>query len=124
MKGNRKGSSVKRTPSQNRITGESSTNQRYKISTCKSQKHKPKKAYSKQLFDVFFKEPMSRRMAITKVGYPDQTYMATQFVYDWIKQGKAFVIGNIKCTRSGRKVECVTTNPEFFPKSNQLNLFV
>jgi len=29
MKGNRKGSNVKRTPSQNRITGESSTNQRY-----------------------------------------------------------------------------------------------
>jgi hypothetical protein len=64
-------------------------------------------------------------MVATELGYTDQTYMVTQFIYDWIKQGKAMVIGVIKCNRSGRIVEAVTTNPELFPKSNnnQLTLF-
>jgi hypothetical protein len=44
-------------------------------------------------------------------------------IYDWIKQGKAYVIGKMKCTRSGRYVEAITTNPKLFPKSAQLNLF-
>ena len=84
-----------------------------------------KKEYAEKLFKAFFNEPLSRRMAATKIGYTDQTYMVTQFVFDWIKQGKAQVIGVIKCNRSGRSVESITTNPDLFRANddNQLKLF-
>jgi hypothetical protein len=49
--------------------------------------------------------------------------MITQVVFDWIKQNKACVIGSVKCSRSGHKAGRITTNPELFPKSNQLELF-
>ncbi|MDA7804405.1 hypothetical protein N8987_07535 [Crocinitomix sp.] len=83
------------------------------------------KEYAKQLFKALYNEPLSRRMAATKIGLTDQTYMVTQFIYDWLKTGKAQVIVVIKCTRSGRKVEMVTTNSDLFISSNtdQLNLF-
>lgn len=73
-----------------------------------------KEKYIQRAFMAFYKQPMSRRMAITKAGYPDLTYMITQSVNDWIKQGKACVIGQIRCTRSGKLVECITTNPSLF----------
>lgn len=84
-----------------------------------------KREYSKDLFLLLKKHPLSRRMAATMVGFPDQTYMVTQLIYDWIKEGKAQVIGAVKCTRSGRKVEAVSTNKDLFtsPISNQLKLF-
>jgi len=84
-----------------------------------------KKKCGNQLFKVLFNEPQSRRMAATKIGFTDQTYMVTPFIYKWIKQGKAQVIGKIKCKRSKRIVEKVTTNPELFisNSTNQLNLF-
>jgi hypothetical protein len=84
-----------------------------------------KNDYAKELYDLLYNKPLSRRMVATELGYIDQTYMVTQFIYDWIKQGKAMVIGGIKCSRSGRIVEAVTTNPELFPKSNnnQLTMF-
>lgn len=84
-----------------------------------------KNDYAKELYNLLYKKPLSRRMVATELGYTDQTYMVTQFIYDWIKQGKAMVIGGIKCSRSGRIVEAITTNPELFPKSNnnQLTMF-
>lgn len=84
-----------------------------------------KKEYAKKLFKALSNEPLSRRMAATQLGFIDQTFMVTQLIYDWIKQRKAQVIGVIKCSRSGRKVEKITTNPELFISSstNQLNLF-
>lgn len=91
----------------------------------KEQGKDTKKDYTKELYDLLYNKPLSRRMVATELGYADQTYMVTQFIYDWIKQGKAMVIGGIKCSRSGRIVEAVTTNPELFLKSdnNQLTLF-
>jgi hypothetical protein len=82
-----------------------------------------KKQQRKLLYKVLFYCPLSRRMAATEIGFTDQTYMVTQNVSDWLKQGKAAVIGRIKCSRSGRFVQKITTNPDLFPKSNQLNLF-
>src|SRR5690554_708016 len=73
-----------------------------------------KEKYIQRAFMAFYNKPMSRRMAITKAGYPDLTYMITQSVNDWIKQGKACVVGQIRCTRSGKLVECITTNPSLF----------
>jgi hypothetical protein len=81
-----------------------------------------KKGYTKKLFEMLSKKTMSRRMAATELGYIDQTYMVTPFILDWIKQGKAAVVGTIKCSRSGRLVEAITTNPNLFIKSNQLKL--
>ena len=78
------------------------------------------KDFTKELYSLLYKKPLSRRMVATELGFTDQTYMVTQCISDWIKQGKAMVIGNIKCSRSGRFVEAVTTNPKLFPKSNQL----
>lgn len=82
-----------------------------------------KKDYAKSVFSAFYCEGISRRTAATKIGFVDQTYMVTQLVSDWLKQGKAAIIGKVKCERSGRWVEKVTTNPDLFPKSNQLKLF-
>ncbi len=95
--------------SQNSFTGEHGKN--------------TKLEYAKALYRLLFRESLSRRMAATELGYIDQTYMVTQFIYDWIKEGKAAVVGQILCERSGRMVEAITTNPELFPKSNQLVLF-
>ena len=92
----------------------------------KGQSKDTKKEYAKSLYAILKKQPQSRRMAATKLGFADQTFMVTQFVYDWIKQGKAQVIGTIKCSRSGRMVEKITTNPDLFITDinvNQLNFF-
>lgn len=80
-------------------------------------------ADAKKLFKVLYGEPISRRMAATQIGYEDLTYMVTQNVHDWLKCGKAHVVKQIRCKRSNRWVQGITTNPELFPKSNQLNLF-
>ena len=84
-----------------------------------------KNDYAKELYDLLYNKPLSRRMVATELSNTDKTYMVTQFIYDWIKQGKDMVIGGIKCSRSGRIVEAVTTNPELFLKSNnnQLTMF-
>lgn len=79
--------------------------------------------YAKTLYRLLFRKSLSRRMAATELGYIDQTYMVTQIIYDWIKEGKAAVVGQILCERSGRMVEAITTNPDLFPKSNQLKMF-
>jgi hypothetical protein len=82
-----------------------------------------KKSYAKELYAILYNEPLSRRMAATQLGFDDQTYMVTQFIYDWIKEGNATVVGLIKCRRSKRFVQAITTNPDLFPESNQLRLF-
>ena len=84
-----------------------------------------KKDYAKKLFEVLSNEPISRRMAATKIGFIDQTFMVTQLIYDWIKNGKAQVVCSVKCSRSGRFVEGITTDQEKFisPITNQLNIF-
>lgn len=69
---------------------------------------------AKQLFQILYKRPISRRMSATELGYTDMTFMVTQIIYDWIKSGKAQVVGRIRCTRSERFVEAVTTNPKYF----------
>jgi len=84
-----------------------------------------KNEYAKELYYLLYDKPLTRRMVATELGYTDQTYMVTQFIYDWIKQGKAMVVGAMKCSRSGRIVEAITTNPELFLQldNNQLTLF-
>jgi len=82
-----------------------------------------KKNHTKELFKILKDKPLSRRMAATELGFTDQTYMVTPYISEWIKQGKAMVIGTIKCSRSGRIVEAISTNPYLFPKSNQLKMF-
>lgn len=98
-----------------------------------NQKNNPRKYQSedtkvkraKRLYKILFESPKSRRMAATDLGYDDQTFMVTQNVSDWIKKGRAQVIGKIKCSRSGRFVQGVTTNPELFKddKDEQTELF-
>ncbi|WP_038531651.1 hypothetical protein [Formosa agariphila] len=78
-----------------------------------------------QLFNILYKKPISRRMSATLLGYTDQTYMVTQIIFDWIQNGHAQVVGQIKCKRSNRFVEAITTNPDYFivDNNNQLSLF-
>lgn len=85
---------------------------------------KDKCADASQLFEALYNKPISRRMAATNIGYADQTYMVTQFIFDWIKAKKAEVVGTIKCERSLRYVQAVTTNPNLFNRidDNQLKL--
>lgn len=82
------------------------------------------KKTTKKLYKIL-KKPMSRRMAATCLGFTDQTYMVTQDIADWLKDGRAQIIGSIKCQRSKRFVERVTTNPDLFlkPNTNQLTMF-
>jgi hypothetical protein len=84
-----------------------------------------KESEAKQLFAILHKKPISRRMSATYLGYTDQTYMVTQTIVDWIKSGKAQVVGKIKCKRSQKIVEAVTTNSAFFitKENQQLELF-
>lgn len=94
-----------------------------KISSDKKQGQDTKKQFNQQLFNALYTEPLSRRMVATNLGYPDMTYLVTQTIFDWIESNKAQVVGVMKCTRSGRRVQFVTTNPELFEESDQLNLF-
>ena len=75
---------------------------------------------AKRLYDTLFSRPKSRRMAATDIGYTDQTYMVTQQILDWIEDGTAQVVGVIKCSRSKRIVQAVTTNPNHFVKPNYI----
>ena len=90
----------------------------HKTKACTHKLKDTKEKYTQRVFNILHKNAMSRRMAITKAGYPDQTYLITQSVYDWIEEGKACVIGKIRCSRSGRNVECITTDPSLFIHSN------
>ncbi|WP_310991942.1 hypothetical protein [Aequorivita marina] len=80
---------------------------------------------AKQLYKILYKKPISRRMAATYLGYPDMTFMVTQDVIDMIESGTAQVVGQIRCTRSKRLVEAVTTNPKYFKSrfNNKLQTF-
>lgn len=79
-----------------------------------------KKENGKQLFEVL-KTPQSRRMAATELGYTDQTYMVTNPVKRWLNDGRAQIIGVIKCARSGRFVQKVTTNRDLFLPSQLID---
>jgi hypothetical protein len=81
-----------------------------------------KNNYSNKLFDLLYEEPLTRRMAATRLGFVDQTYMVTQLISDWIKEDKARVVGRMKCSRSNRIVEAVTTNPNFFKQNTLVQL--
>ena len=90
---------------------------------CKTQS--TKNIDKNQLFKILYRRPISRRMSATELGYIDQTFMVTQTIYDWIKSGKAQVVGRIRCTRSEKFVEAVTTNPKYFKSrfNNQLETY-
>lgn len=84
-----------------------------------------KETDSKQLHTILFKRPISRRMAATALGYTDQTYMVTQLIIDMIKDGRAQVVGRIKCERSNNFVEAISTDPKHFKSrfNNDLKTF-
>lgn len=84
-----------------------------------------KRNVEKELFKLLFKRPISRRMAATELGFPDQTFMVTDTIKNWLNYGKAEIVGTIKCKRSGKFVQAVSTNPKLFRKSsyNQSKLF-
>ena len=93
-----------------------------KKSLTKGQLQYTKEKDAKQLYKILYKRPMSRRMAATELGYTDQTFMVTQNVIDMIENGRAQVVGRIRCERSQRFVEAVTTNPEYFRSRNDNSL--
>src|SRR5690348_9770629 len=84
----------------------------------KQQAQDTKEKREKQLHKILFERPITRRMAATQMGYPDQTYMVTQLIFDLIKSGRVQVVGKMKCERSPRIVEAITSNPEYFRKKD------
>lgn len=86
---------------------------------------KSKTNLAKKVHDVLYDGPISRRMAATRVGFPDQTFMVTQFIDVLLKSGKAQIVDKIRCKRSNKLVQGITTNPKYFKKiyTNQLRLF-
>lgn len=76
----------------------------------------------KALYKALFQAPISRRMACYLVGKDDRTYCVTNQILKFIESGKAQVVGKIRCRRSGRLVEAVTTNPDFFKDNNDNEL--
>ena len=83
---------------------------------------KKKRDLAKRLFKLLKKEPLSRRMAITSLGKPDQTYLITYPVYKWLKKGTAQIIGKSKCKRSGYLVGYVTTDESLFSEDTQFKI--
>ncbi len=85
----------------------------------------PQGNFTINLYKLFFVKTMSRRMAVTELGKPDQTYSITNQVNKWLRDGRAQIVEIAKCERSGKFVEFITTNPELFvyPETNQLDLF-
>jgi hypothetical protein len=77
------------------------------------------------LFKALYLKPISRRMAATKIGYPDQTFMVTQLIIRLVKNRKG--ASNRKNKMYPFRTFCsrVTTNPDLFisHNTNQLNLF-
>lgn len=72
----------------------------------------------KQLLKVLFEKPISRRMAAFLLGKGDKTYCVTQYVHDFIESGHIQVVGKIRCKRSDRFVEAITSNPKYFRKKD------
>ena|SRR5690554_6076519 len=88
------------------------------FSKSKQQAQDTKEKREKQLCKILFARPITRRMAATQMGYPDQTFMVTQLMFDLIKDGKAQVVGQMRCERSTKIAEAVTSNPEYFRKKD------
>ena len=86
---------------------------------------KSKVNYLKKVHEALHVPPISRRQLATKLGYPDQTFMVTQAVYDLIRLGKVQNIGKIRCSRTNVLVEGITSDQTYFKSENdyQLNLF-
>ena len=75
---------------------------------------KDKENLTRKVYDIFYKKTVSRRMAVTEAGKPDQTYSITNQVNQWLVEGRAQVVKIAKCERSGEFVEFITTNPDNF----------
>src|SRR5690554_2426275 len=88
------------------------------VSLTERQAQDTKEKREKQLCKILFARPITRRMAATALGYPDQTFMVTQPIFDLIKSGQVQVVGKMKCERSPRIVEAITSNPEYFRKKD------
>lgn len=88
------------------------------FSKSKQQAQDTKEKREKQLRKILFAKPITRRMAATALGYPNQTYMVTQPIFDLIKSGQAQVVGRMRCEQSTHMVEAVTTNPKYFRKKD------
>lgn len=89
-----------------------------KVSLDKKKAQDTKEKREKQLCKILFARPITRRMAATQMGYPDQTYMVTQLIFDLIKDGRAQVVGQMRCERSTNIAEAITSNPEYFRKKD------
>ena len=83
---------------------------------------KKKRDLTKKLFSLLKIEPSSRRMAVTLLGFPDQTYLITNQIFEWLINGKAQIVGKFKCKRSGRLVQFITTDENLFSEDTQFKI--
>lgn len=80
-----------------------------------------KKTQLKTIFQYLFENIATASMVSDATGIPQKNI--TRYKRDLEKRGLLFEIEKKQCRKTGFKAWYLTTNPENFPKSNQLNLF-
>ena len=75
----------------------------------------------KKVFEGFYKEPQSMKMLSVKLKI-DRANICW-FCREFRKNGQIAIYKVGICAITKQRVNHYTTNPELFPKSNQLNLF-
>jgi hypothetical protein len=84
-------------------------------------KGKQRRAKTRKLRDYLSRHTVSRWMAAVAVGMPLQSVCWA--VGQLRKANSVAVVRKGVCAISGEWVEYITTDPDKFPKSKQLNLF-
>lgn len=76
----------------------------------------------KRVFAAFYKQPKTMLMVEVETGIMRPNIC--RYVSKWKKQDRIKIVSLSICPISKHEgVQRLTTNPEMFPKSNQLNLF-
>lgn len=89
--------------------------------TTKHRKDKQIKDQFKKVFEGFFKEPQSMKMLAVKLNI-DRANICW-YCREFRKKNQIGIVKKSICLITKQRVNYYTTNPELFPKSNQIKLF-
>ena len=88
-----------------------------------SEQSKGKNSYTqkKTIFEYLKKHTATASMITEATGIPQKCI--TRYKRDFEKVGLLYEVAKKHCKQTGFRAWYLTTNPDLFPKSNQLNLF-